>query len=323
MFKKSSIGLLVAAIIVAATAMAQPSHPEATISNGVIDAKLYLPDPENGYYRASRFDWSGVIAALSYNEHNYFGPWRPHDPMVHDAITGPAEYFEPLGYNDAKPGETFVKIGVGKVRKPDNEPYSFSRQYEIVDHGQWEINTDKHQVEFIHRLTDEDYPYVYKKTVRLEDGTARLQLIHEFQNLGTNTIEVDTYNHNFFVMDNRQIGPEYSVEVPFQLTGSPGAGDYAVIENNRFVFKKEVSDGGSSFFSGITGFSNTPSDYRFDIRNNATGMGVTVTSDQPIAKLNFWANPNTVCPEPYIAVHVNPGETTDWTINYDFFVTKK
>jgi len=38
--------------------------PEAWISNGLVRAKLYLPDAGNGYYRGTRFDWSGVIAGL-------------------------------------------------------------------------------------------------------------------------------------------------------------------------------------------------------------------------------------------------------------------
>ncbi len=34
--------------------VAQPVHkfPEATITNGLIKARLYLPDTEKGYYRA-------------------------------------------------------------------------------------------------------------------------------------------------------------------------------------------------------------------------------------------------------------------------------
>ena len=34
--------------------------PQAEITNGQIRVKLYLPDARNGYYRATRFDWSGV-----------------------------------------------------------------------------------------------------------------------------------------------------------------------------------------------------------------------------------------------------------------------
>src|SRR5690606_11440356 len=101
--------LILAAVALFTSAGAQEqSPPEATISNGIIQARLYLPDDQHGYYRGTRFDWAGVIFELTYEGHNYFGPWRDHDPLVHDAITGPVEYFEPLGYDEAKPGETFV-----------------------------------------------------------------------------------------------------------------------------------------------------------------------------------------------------------------------
>ncbi len=53
--------------------MTAQSFPETEISNGVIHAKVYLPDPEHGYYRGSRFDWAGVIASLICGGHEYFG----------------------------------------------------------------------------------------------------------------------------------------------------------------------------------------------------------------------------------------------------------
>ena len=114
----------------ARTGNAQADAPSREISNGVVKAKLYMPNSERGYYRGSRFDWSGVIASLEYKGHNFFGVWFPHyDPKLHDAITGPVEEFRTaegpeggLGFSEAKAGEHFVKIGVGVLRKPDNEP---------------------------------------------------------------------------------------------------------------------------------------------------------------------------------------------------------
>src|SRR5439155_9070708 len=72
-------------------------------------AKLYLPDASQGYYRGTRFDWSGVVASLEWNGHNYFGKWfEHHGPKLNDAITGPVEEFSTnnagLGYDEAKPG---------------------------------------------------------------------------------------------------------------------------------------------------------------------------------------------------------------------------
>ena len=48
--------------------------PSAEVANGRIRAKIYLPDAQNGYYRGTRFDWSGVVYSLQYKGHNYYGP---------------------------------------------------------------------------------------------------------------------------------------------------------------------------------------------------------------------------------------------------------
>jgi hypothetical protein len=124
------------AILIAAALAVSPLHaadpPQAEISNGVIHAKLYLPDAANGYYRATRFDWSGVVASLEFQGHNYFGVWFPHyDPKLHDAITGPVEEYRTgesgLGYDEAKVGGTFVRIGVGLLKKPQEERFGSSK----------------------------------------------------------------------------------------------------------------------------------------------------------------------------------------------------
>jgi hypothetical protein len=103
--------------------------PQAEISNGTVRAKLYLPDAANRYYRATRFDWSGVVASLEFQGHSYFGVWfRRYDPKINDAITGPVEEYRTngesaLGYAEAKPGENFIRIGVGLVKKPYEPAY--------------------------------------------------------------------------------------------------------------------------------------------------------------------------------------------------------
>ena len=124
--------------------LAAPQFPQAELSNSSIRATLYLPDAQQGYYRGTRFDWSGAISSLKWNGHEYFGPWFDrHDPKIHDAITGPVEEFltgdSGLGYAEAKPGESFVRIGVGAVRKPEEPAYRRFETYEIVDPGKWTV----------------------------------------------------------------------------------------------------------------------------------------------------------------------------------------
>ena len=102
-----------------ACALLAQDFPGAEIASRDIRAKLYLPDAARGFYRGTRFDWSGVIHSLQYGGHDYYGPWfQKTDPKVHDfiydgadivagpcsGITGPVDEFGPVGYADAKPG---------------------------------------------------------------------------------------------------------------------------------------------------------------------------------------------------------------------------
>jgi hypothetical protein len=108
------------AILLPFACVSAADFPEARISSKTVTAKFYLPDAERGYYRGTRFDWSGQIYSLRTLGHEYFGQWfERYDPKLHDAIMGPVEEFRSadggLGYAEAEPGGKFVRIGVGAV----------------------------------------------------------------------------------------------------------------------------------------------------------------------------------------------------------------
>jgi len=137
--------------------------PSTVISNDEVQMKVYLPDPEKGLYRATRFDWSGVIGSVQYKGHEYFGYWKEiHDPMFHEDLTGPVEgYIEPgLGYTDAEPGEGFIRIGVGIIEKADEPAYNWMETYRILDHGKWTIDNGRDWITFTHEL-ESDFGYGY------------------------------------------------------------------------------------------------------------------------------------------------------------------
>ena len=52
---------------------------------------------------------------------------------------GPVEEFESLGYDEAKAGERFVRIGVGAIQKPEEPRYRQFSTYPIVDPGTWTL----------------------------------------------------------------------------------------------------------------------------------------------------------------------------------------
>ena len=306
--------------------------PQAEISSGSVRAKLYLPDPERGYYRGSRFDWSGVIADLRYDNHSYFGVWFKHyDPLLHDAITGPVEEFRSgdapagnaLGYEQARAGGTFIKIGVGVLRKPDEKPYAFSRAYEIVNHGKWVSRPQRDRVEFRQDLDDgAGFAYRYEKTVRLAANRPELMLEHKLRNTGRRAIETDVYNHDFYVIDGQPTGPEIIVGFPFEARAKDDLKGLAEVKRRELVYLRELQEGQSAA-ADVIGFTESVADNNIQVENKKSGAGVREIGDRPLTRLHLWSIRTTVCPEAYIHMKIDPGQEFKWTIRYQFYTLPK
>ncbi len=322
-------------LLILTSVLAAAELPQAELTNGSLRVKLYLPDAANGFYRASRFDWSGMIYSLEYGGHQFYGPWfQRTDPKIHDfiyqgseivagpctAATGPAEEFTDLGYNDAKPGGTFLKIGVGVLRRPDNAPYDHFKVYEVVDPGKWKTNVTPTSVEFIQQVNDPatGYGYEYRKTVRLAGRGPELAIEHSFRNTGRNPISSRVYNHNFLVLDGQAPGPDVKISVPFDITSpNPPDAAMAAIRGKEIVYRKTLQ-GQERVMTDMNGFGTAASDYDLEVRNTKTGAGVRVTADRPLARLMLWSIRAVLSAEPFVEFAVGPGETYTWKLTYRY-----
>jgi hypothetical protein len=306
------------------SAALEGAYPKAAISNGAVQAVLYLPDAKNGYYRAARFDWSGVIPCLTYKGHTYFGVWFSHyDPMIADAITGPVEEFRSadggLDYDKANQGGLFVKPGVGVLRRTTGAPYKFMYPYPLVDGGKWTVHASRRKVIFRQQLKSPiGYAYDYEKTVSLDSKEPILTLHHTLKNTGAKTIDTQVYDHDFFMLDGAPSGPGMVVRFPFTPVAEKSLAPHATIEGKQIVYKDELQPD-QYVESYLTGYSNNPSDYDITVEDTRTGVGVEQTGDNPISLFNYWSPRTTMCPEAYHHLVIAPGQTAHWDIHYRFF----
>jgi hypothetical protein len=311
----------------AATA-AEP--PTAVIRNGKVRATLNLPDVNDGYYRGTRFDWSGSIASLEAAGHSYFGQWFARwDPHVHDSITGPVEDYAPLNYAEARPGETFVKIGIGVLKKIDDQAYRFSAPYELVDTGKWSVRKGTDFVEYRHEVSDpkSGYGYVYTKTLRLSAGKSQLTIEHALMNTGSKAIATNVYNHGFFMLDQKPTGPDITVTFPFDIKGAREMPGLAEVRGKQIAYLTELQENPvppenrrQTASTPVEGFSLTAAkDFNIAVENHRSGAGVRLTGDKPLWRINFWSVRTTVCPEAYVEVKAEPGKEMRWRLTYDFY----
>jgi hypothetical protein len=315
-------------------------HPKVSLRSGGTEAVVYLPDKEQGYYRATRFDWSGVVACVSVHGHKFFGEWfAQYDPLKNDSITGPVEEFrtdngvlghyppnsalttihtEAIGYDDARPGETFLKPGVGFLKRTDERPYSSGALYPIVDGGKWTVKVLQRTIRFQQVLNGANgYSYVYTKALSLDSDGMGLTLSHSLKNTGAKTIDTKVYDHDFFVFDDQPAAAGMVVRFKFPPRSVDPMTDLVTVNGNELQFRR-TAQAKESINAYITGYSNRASDNDITVIDTNRKIGVRQTGDNPISRILFWTNGTAVCPEVYLHVPVASGKTSRWKIHYAF-----
>jgi hypothetical protein len=313
-----------------------PSHtepvplnaPSVDIRNGAIKARVYLTDSEKGFYRGTRFDRSGVIGSLRLGGQNFYGPWFDRvSPDVMDymftpdgivggpdsAISGPVEEFAPVGFDQAAPGGTFLKIGVGMLRKPDSKPYDHYRLYDIVDAGKRDVRWTRSSITFTQNIAG---AIRYVKTLRLVPGKPEMRIEHVLTNTGALPISTTVYDHNFLMLSpgNQDI----VVMLPFPITPDPPPDPGMVgIDGNRFAYIRPLKGKDTVSFH-IAGFGGDSRDYDIRIENAKTGAGMRVTADQKLTRLNVWSIRSVMAVEPYIDIALPSGATKRWIYTYSY-----
>lgn len=317
--------------------------PTATLDNGPLHVTVYLPDAQRGFYKGTRFDWSGVIGSLTFAGHNFYGPWfNRTDPPVRDfvysgpqneivageasSITGPSEEFvssdgTAIGFASAAPGGTFLKLGVGLLRRPDTAAYDHYRHYDIVDNGSWTVRSSRHSIRFTQTIKDDasGYSYIYRKTLHLLSGKPVLVIEHSLTNTGRLPLDTEVYNHNFLTLDGRPIGPHLSVTLPFPVQPEhPINADLGRIDGDRIRYLRPLA-GKDTFTVSIGGFRPDVADNSFRVEDSEAKVGVSVTGDRPLLRESLWSIRSTLAIEPFVHIVAAPGKNVTWSYTYRYY----
>ncbi len=298
------------------------NYPTAKISNGIIKLKVYIPNIKTGFYRGPRFDWSGLIGIINYNGNKFYGKWwqEKRNPYANDQVMGPAGEFgmgflgvpAPLGYKTAKPGETFLKIGVGELKKVNNSNYNFGCNYEIIKPIPWIIKKGNNWISFTQQVKNfKGYGYKYTHEISLVKGKPEFIDKYIFANIGEKEINQTYYCHNFTMINQTPVGPDYELIFPFKpkLINPPSDPSKGlVVKQNQLILKNT-----NGFWGIIGGFdTNKIKDDGVIVINKKTGTGIKIIGTHPIVSIHVWGTSKVICPELTINIKLLPGKKIEW-----------
>lgn len=362
-------------------------------NNGDLSVVVYLPRDlkpgERTYYQSSRFDWGSMIGSITRTTknpntgvretHSVYGTnqWRlPHDSYWAESGVGLASEFGVgaegslcnflcgwnqnnevtngvLGYQEAKSGESFLKIGVGELIKgscstcDSAEDYKFNSPYQFARPPVWTLETDNNSNAIIlsHTALLEGRKIGYKleKYITLNDDQLLVKTV--LSNLGSESFSTAWYSHHFFTCDSHPV--QYGYSADFDLASTNGEYD----EPTTWSWSTPLEDYARVHLSNHTngGDDNEPS-VRIDMqrgvesnvrikaefeKNEKSKGGFTLracntkiretipevgdaTSDISMYAYNLYIESGTLSPEPQILLSLDPGKSTSWTQQLDF-----
>lgn len=332
---------------------------------------------ETVFYESTRFDHSSMIGSIRRKKarsasdnrgssfHEVYGAnlWRaPHNPFWPESGVGLASEFGVgddgdfctyrcgwygvnnvtngvLGYQEARHGESFLKIGVGELIKGTcqscdiTDVYRFNSPYQFASLPLWSMNqpsVDKLTLE--HEAHLKTFGYRIRKDIVLVDDT--LLVTTTLTNLGLQSFSTAWYSHHFFTCDDTPVGPGYDVDLDLEqnsgkLYDEPGflAGwaaemttyaDVTPVAGSVNVKLKKTIEPGRRIKAEFRKDDKTEGAFTLN------GCGTRIREDMPdIQRLptdpvsmygfNLYMERDTLSPEPQLLIQLESSHSKTWT----------
>jgi hypothetical protein len=261
-----------------------------------------------------RYCWGGYI-------------WQIHDAKVGALLAGP-EYPkpDPTAFNGQGLPESFrhrrrdtgaaltwsgkdgLAVGAGSLAAIPDLPASDPKSVRVVEPCRWTITPAADQITFQTRHAAAGCSYELTRRIELSGRT--LTSCTALTNVGREPLALQWFAHPFWALTNHQACVQFSAGT-------------TVSENPSFAVDA----------AGLLRFTRpftAESDSQLSFLTLPSGRELAVSLDHPSLKrvtfatsfvpneCPFWANSHTVSVEPYLNLHLTPGETRDWHVRYGF-----
>jgi hypothetical protein len=297
-FAAALIAASIATLSLAARAASAEVH---VLASDGLRIEIEVDTDRNAAEFGPRFDRTAVVRSVTLDGVELLGPWGLSDEfgLYGDGV---------LGYETAATGETFVKIGVGRLVRDTAERYDFAHPYPVDMLFPVEVTAGDASLSVRQRAGDYDYRKSYE--LRGADG---LVIQYELTNTGATPWTFEHYNHHWFRAEHVAVGPGYRVVTGFEL---PEADTAFRREPFSLEMTAPLAPGAAAYYASDLDAARAGSG-TFEWQVDGAPVIRYQASFSP-DRFAVYAAADGFCPEVFTRVALEPGATAAWSASYRF-----
>lgn len=244
-----------------------------------------------------------------------------------------------LGYQSAKVGESFLKVGVGELVKgscphcDSSGEYKFNSPYKFAQLPIWIFEQPSpNTVRLEHSAVLGVHGYRMQKEVVVDNDT--LIVTTTLTNLGQESFSTAWYSHNFFTCDSLPVGPGYSLELgirgnrsplfdePATWTWATPIRNFVSVEphpNSVHLKVTKPIPPGIRVKAEFLDDGETTGQFQLNACRNSIWSDISGNlGNLEMYAYNVYIERGTLSPEPQILLHLDPGATQSWSQRIHF-----
>ncbi len=272
-------------------------------------------DEPGACYRGTRFDWTGFVTQVTLDSAVTFCVPEAMDGTGTggNGLSNEFGIFSPVGHVEAAVGDWFPKLGVGLLRKPHPDPYSFAGSFELQPYPMRSEQKSPCRIDMVvDPLECRGYAARLHKIFTAKGCT--LQIDYRLENVGEKPIRTNEYCHNFLCINGHPIGPDYAVCLPFAAKSAEWEPPLRPVGNGI-----ELTEAPSTAFYRRLDFEQaTGGGWGWELTCRPEKAKVLEQTNQPWINLAVWGTGRVMSVEAFVDISLAPGQTMTWQRLFTF-----
>lgn len=275
-------------------------------------------EPGSKLYARTRFDWTGFITQVTLDgAHTFCVPESPRPGEGTGGIGLCNEFGSsaPVGYDDARPGDYFPKIGIGLLKRIDDSEYSPFCKYPLQPFPIG-VETARSSVTFtVDPVPVRGYAVRFVKVVTA-DGD-RVLVDYTLENVGEKRIVTQEYNHNFVGIDDTPFGTDYELKFAFDPVPDSEPAAFKV-DGSAITWPAPPK---KAYCHALKGFEGKRTPF-WELKLRTSGLAMREQPSFDWARCIFFGTPHLASTEVFVDIAIDPGDSQQWRREYSFSVAR-